>query len=404
MPNERTRTESVLLYMAGLLSVAAMSIVGTAWWMNSRQPPVSPASAPMTTVVLRGRTPAQPQPPAPDLTAASRDVESGHDAAAAGFEDVISRSAPAVVAIQTQSSSGSGFFVASDIIVTNLHVVGTDTMVVVRRPDGSTTPAYVQTTSPAFDIAVLKVSGARIDQAVLPLATTAGIRIGEEVIAIGTPLGFLQNTVSRGIVSGLRVVGGATMVQTDASINPGNSGGPLLNKKGAVIGVIRSAYLDGDKLGFAVAVDHARDVVSGRLGSLPETGTAAGQYQALSPVVTSVTDQERIDTARAYEDAIVKAGRNADTLDEQWKLFAASCYEGRIAGGFERPWFALWESAAMQGVVSSRCVPLFSDFRRQAEDVRQAVVFADEAARRAGIFPGTRRDVLRRNKVEFLTR
>jgi S1-C subfamily serine protease len=55
------------------------------------------------------------------------------------------------------------------------------------------------------------------------------------VIAIGTPLGFLQNTVSRGIVSGLREAGGATLVQPDAAINPGNSGGPLLNRSGAVV-------------------------------------------------------------------------------------------------------------------------------------------------------------------------
>ena len=65
---------------------------------------------------------------------------------------------------------------------------------------------------------------------------------GQEIIVIGSALGTLQNSVSRGIVSGLRASGGATLVQTDAAANPGNSGGPMLDRNGTVIGITTMGY------------------------------------------------------------------------------------------------------------------------------------------------------------------
>ena len=261
--------------------------------------------------------------------------------------------------------------------------------------------ARVQATSPAYDIAVLKVFSVVSNQTVLELGTAASVRLGEEVIAIGTPLGFLQNTVSRGIVSGLRDVGGATLVQTDAAINPGNSGGPLLNRSGAVIGIIKSGYVGNNGLSFAVAIDHARAVLAGRADA-PRASTGSTEYQALSPAVTSPADQSRIDATRAYEDAIGQLSRRADELDEQWKSFVPQCYQGRIVGAFDRPWFALWDTRAMQGVVASSCVPYFDELRRRATDIQRAVGAADEAARKADIYPGTRRDVLRKYRLDYL--
>jgi S1-C subfamily serine protease len=322
------------------------------------------------------------------------------DPATPALEDVITRVMPAVVTIQTLSSRGSGFFVAPDTVITNVHVVGTDSTVTLRRPNGTTTTARVQATSPAFDIAVLKVSGAIATQPTIQLGSTAGVRVGEEVIAIGTPLGFLQNTVSRGIVSGLRDVGGATLVQTDAAINPGNSGGPLLNRNGDVIGIIKSGYVGSDGLAFAVAVDHARALIEGRADP-PAASTAPTQYQALSPAVASPEDQRRLDATRSYEEAVAQLARHAEMLDERWKSFTAQCYQGRIAGTFDRPWFALWDSRAMQGNVASNCSAYFEDFRRQANEVQQAVAALDEAARRADVYPGTRRDVLRKNRLDY---
>jgi trypsin-like peptidase len=310
---------------------------------------------------------------------------------------------PAVVSIQTPTSRGSGFFVTPDTIITNVHVVGTDSTVTIRRSNGTTTTARVQTTSPAFDIAVLKVFDVMSNQAIIPLGTTASVRIGEEVIAIGTPLGFLQNTVSRGIVSGLRAVGGATLVQTDAAINPGNSGGPLLNRSGAVVGIIKSGYIGNDGLAFAVAADHAQAVLAGR-GDASSRTTGSTDYQALSPAVTSPADQRRLDATRAYEEAIEQLSRRADQLDGQWKSFAADCYQGRIVGAFDRPWFALWDPRAMQGAVAAGCTAYFNDLRRVANEIQQAVKATDEAARQADIYPGARREMLQRYKLDYLTR
>jgi len=405
---------SILVQIAGLLAVATGAVIGTAWWLNGHQASPSPLASPSIVTASAtalpsfgtASTPGTPRPPASqpdDLGAKPREAPAVAADAPYSLEDLISRVTPAVVAVQTPSSRGSGFFVAPDTIITNVHVVGTDSTVTIRRSNGTTTTARVQATAPAFDIAVLKVFGVLSNQVSLQLATTASVRIGEEVIAIGTPLGFLQNTVSRGIVSGLRDVGGATLVQTDAAINPGNSGGPLLNRNGAVVGIIKSGYVGNDGLAFAVAVDHARALLTGHADPtvLP---TGSTEYQALSPAVASPLDQRRLDAIRTYEEAIGQLARRADGLDGEWKSFTAQCYQGRLVGAFDRPWFALWDARAMQGVVASGCVPYFDDLRRRATEVQQAVTVADEAARAADIYTGTRRDVLRKYRLDYWNR
>jgi hypothetical protein len=390
-----------------------LAIISTVWWLSGRQPaplpqatPVAgtsstpaPSSEPVTTSESRASTHI---PEA--LDAPPSDVETTSlDEPAPALADLISRVTPAVVTIQTPSSRGTGFFISSDTIISNVHVVGGESTVAVRRSDGRTVTARVETLSPAFDIAVLKVLDAVPAQSTVQLGTLRGVRIGEEVIAIGTPLGFLQNTVSRGIVSGLREAGGATLVQTDAAINPGNSGGPLLDTKGNVIGVIKSGYVGSNGLSFAVSVDHARAVLGGRTDAAPALPAPPEPYEALSPAVAAPGEQERLNATRAFEETIGQLARRADVLDAQWKSFAAQCYQGRIVGSFERQWFSLWDDRAMQGVVASGCVAYFNDFRRQADEVRLAVVATEEAARRADIYPGVRRDVLQKYRLGYWT-
>ena len=280
------------------------------------------------------------------------------DAAPSGsLEDLISRVMPAVVTIQTPSSRGSGFFVAADTIITNVHVVGTEPTVTIRRPDGTTTTARVEATAPAFDIAVLKVLGVRTGQAVIPLGAAAAVRIGEEVIAIGTPLGFLQNTVTRGIVSGLRDVGGATLVQTDAAINPGNSGGPLLDRSGTAVGVIKSGYVGSDGLSFAVAIEHARAVLEGRTQA-PGAPSAPTQYQALSPAVASPTDQRRLDATRAFEEAIAQAGRARRRARRPMEVVHGLLLQRAHRRHIRPAVVRALGPRAMQGVVSSELRPV----------------------------------------------
>ncbi len=139
---------------------------------------------------------------------------------------------------------GSGFVYDKEgHIVTNSHVVESAQRIVVTFYDGSQAEATVVGTDPAADLAVIKVN---VDQSMLvPLALgdSEGLKVGQSVVAIGTPF-TLQNSMSTGIISGLGRMyttdSGYSipdMIQTDASINPGNSGGPLLTLNGEVVGI-----------------------------------------------------------------------------------------------------------------------------------------------------------------------
>jgi S1-C subfamily serine protease len=350
----------------------------------------------------RGVEPATPTPAVGTMAGAAPGQAMAVNAAASPLEDVIGRALPAVVRVEASGGFGSGFFVTPDTIVTNVHVVGGNTSVTIRRPDGATTPARVDTTAAEFDIAILRISNADPNQPTLAMGSGMQARAGQEVIALGTPLG-LQNTVTRGIVSAVRAVNGVTLVQTDAAINPGNSGGPLVDRSGSVIAIatmgMRSAVAQG--LSFGVAIEHAQALLSGR--RTVATGTpVAGLSQAMTARQgVSESDVAREASARAYEQVIASTARKADDLDDRWRTFKGACYEGRVAGAFDREWFAFWEQKAMQGAVSPGCGQMFADLRRSAEDVRGTVVSADEAARQAGVYPGRRRDILKRYRLDY---
>jgi V8-like Glu-specific endopeptidase len=343
---------------------------------------------------------APPAPAPPPVTAPDEAESSTPAATAASLEDLVSRASPAVVVVETSSGRGSGFFVTSDTILTNVHVVSSSSSVTIRRPNGSTTTARVEAQSAPYDIAVLKASSPIADQPTLTLGSAANARVGQEVVAIGTPLGFLQNTVSRGIVSALREVDGATMIQTDAAINPGNSGGPLLDRTGRVIGVIKSGYSGRNGLSFAVAIEHARTVLEGKT-AMPSAAASTSQYRAISPAVASPLDQRRDEAGKRFEQAIAQLARRADFLDTRWRSFRKRLLRGThrrarsIANGTRsgicvrcrvpwRPAAAAFSASSAGGRLDSR--------RRESPPTK--------AARRADVYPGTRRDVLRRWRLD----
>jgi S1-C subfamily serine protease len=399
--------------------VSLGAIVTAFYWMNQRstvqptlaQPPGSaskfspPPAAPSTTAVLTVEHPAAPLEAPPRAVAALAPPSDAGTSPGDGWttlEDLVSRMSPAVVTIQTSSARGSGFFVAPDTILTNVHVVASNRTVTVIRSDGTTVTAHVDSSSPAFDIAVLKLSNTLPGQATIRLGTVATTRVGQEVIAIGTPLGFLQNSVSRGIVSGLREVDGAMMIQTDAAINPGNSGGPLLDRNGVAIGVIKSGFGGRDGLSFAVAVDHARSLLGGQPSTVPfKAATSAAQYKILSPAVASAGEQSRLDGVNGFEKAIAQLAQRADALDDRWRSFRTGCYQGRVAGSFDREWYAFFDQRAMQGTVGQGCEPSFAELQRTAREIRDGVAAADEAARVADVYPGVRRDILKRLRLDY---
>jgi serine protease Do len=157
-------------------------------------------------------------------------------------------------------------------VLTNNHVVENVNQVVVILPDGSQIPAEIVGTDIYADLAVLKVDSDL--PAMASLGNSDGLKPGETVIAIGSPLGDFKNTVTVGVVSatgrildtgnGYQMEG---LIQTDAAINHGNSGGPLINLNGEVIGVntliLRGSGFGGDiaeGLGFAIPINTARTV------------------------------------------------------------------------------------------------------------------------------------------------
>ena len=344
------------------------------------------------------------EPPAPAVPSNAAPVPPAAALPAPGpssLEDVVSRAMPAVVRVESPGGFGSGFFVAPDTILTNVHVVGSNSSVTIRRIDGRTTSARVDTTAPEFDIAIMRISNPDPNQPTLTMGSGMSARAGQEIIALGTPLG-LQNTVTRGIVSAVRDVGGVTLVQTDAAINPGNSGGPLLDRSGSVIGIatmgMRSEIAQG--LSFGVAIEHAQGLLAGRRSAATGTPVSSLNQAMSGKQGPTASDTAREEGRRTYEQAIAALARRADALDGSWRSFKSSCYEGRIAGSFDHEWFALWDQRAMQGAVSPGCGPSFADIRRVAQDIRDGVWGAEEFARRTGVYPGMLREIRRRYRLD----
>ncbi|SDY56156.1 Trypsin-like peptidase domain-containing protein [Micromonospora pattaloongensis] len=223
--------------------------------------------------------------PAAVRAAASPSPSSAAAGVPADLVNAAAQALPGVVSVQVGTGNGmaggSGFAIDDrQHIITNDHILAGGTAaaggggsggggaVTVVGPDGRRLPAEVVGRDPGSDIAVLRVpSSAGLRP--LPLAQPRSTRVGEPVLAVGSPLG-LSGTVTAGIVSALdRQVrlgngGRQSAVQTDASINPGNSGGPLVNARGEVIGVNTAiATLEGSGnigIGFAIPIERAEQV------------------------------------------------------------------------------------------------------------------------------------------------
>ncbi|HET9614519.1 MAG TPA: trypsin-like peptidase domain-containing protein [Candidatus Limnocylindrales bacterium] len=192
--------------------------------------------------------------------------------------DVAAKAGPSVVRIfeqgidpdsisqQPTEGIGSGIiFDAKGWILTNRHVVSGANSLTVELKDGTKYPGKIYGVDTLTDLAIVK-----IDATGLPAATIGdsdGLKVGELVIAIGSPLGTFSNSVTSGIVSAtgrqIQTQGGdlRNLIQTDAAINPGNSGGPLLDATGAVIGINTAIAQDASGIGFSIPVDIARPLM-----------------------------------------------------------------------------------------------------------------------------------------------
>lgn len=175
-----------------------------------------------------------------------------------------------------QLSTGSGFIIdAHGLILTNSHVVFGAQVLNVTLDDGTTLPVKLLGTDPIYDLAVLQIPEPnRGKLPVLEFGDSDAIRPGDEVIAIGNPMGLGQ-TITSGIVSAInRILPdrprllAQPMIQTDTPINPGSSGGPILNRCGDVIGIASEILGNAQNIGFAIPSNLARSVA----GSLIKDG------------------------------------------------------------------------------------------------------------------------------------
>lgn len=227
-------------------------------------------------------------PPASSARSAepARPIAGGLPVGTERIADLVERASPAVVNIDTltrarrssgdpfedyffgpqetlQKGVGSGFIIdPNGIVVTNHHVVRNATRLTVTLNDGRKLSGRIVGRDPATDIAVVQIEGK--DLPTLSLGDSHHLRVGEWVVAIGSPLG-LSKTVTAGIVSALNrdvsISERVSFIQTDAAINPGNSGGPLIDMNGRVIGVNTAIAAQAQGIGFAIPADTVQAIV-----------------------------------------------------------------------------------------------------------------------------------------------
>ncbi|RPJ04686.1 MAG: peptidase, partial [Deltaproteobacteria bacterium] len=163
-----------------------------------------------------------------------------------------------------QQGVGSGFVVSQDgYVLTNNHVVEDADQIKIKLANGKEYEGKVVGRDPKTDLALVKIEGAS-DLHPLKLGNSEDLKVGSWVVAVGSPFG-LEQTVTAGIVSAKgRVIGSGpydNFIQTDASINPGNSGGPLINMRGEVVGINTAIIASGQRIGFAIPIDTAKEIV-----------------------------------------------------------------------------------------------------------------------------------------------
>jgi S1-C subfamily serine protease len=409
-PDTVARVKSI----ASAMLVLGLAGWGMAWWFGSRRPSVSDieadrvqrAAARLSAGLPQG-TPMSapagaPAPAAENAVATKAPAVATADSASTSLEDMVAAATPAVVLIETDTARGSGFFVRGNTIVTNAHVVRGATSVRVKLSNGHAGSATVTSIADGIDLALLQPAPGSEGSTVLELSSIGHVRPGQEVVAIGSALGVLQNTVTRGIVSAMRQDGSVMLIQTDAAINPGNSGGPLLDHAGRVVGVNTMKVGSAASIGFAIAADHVRNLLDSP-GAAPVSPLSPGDSAAMpEPMPSSppATDGHA-QALEAFEMQLKKISLRADQIDDYWDRFKKACDVVVPADHGDREWFGIWNKPPTAQANLADCSVWTNDMLQVSTAVKSAMTSAGESARTTGLYPGQVRTLRHKYRLEW---
>jgi hypothetical protein len=199
-------------------------------------------------------------------------------------KDIVQRASPAIVRIEAGGDKiGTGFILDKvGIVATNLHVVAGESAIRIRLYDGTQYPVMqIAGLDPARDLALLRIRPAK-ELPTLKLGDSDAVSAGDQIVAIGNPLGVFDYSVTSGLISQVRPICGQqaialrqcqeelTVLQISAAISPGSSGGPLFNQFGEVVGVTTAIITAGQNINLAVPGNYLKPLVAQHAAMSPD--------------------------------------------------------------------------------------------------------------------------------------
>ena len=327
----------ILKWLAPVFTAGALAVFAACASASTSEPQLEPTSTPadddsprvpsVSTVV------GTPVPRSDVGTVFAKPLSSGLSVA-----DVTENALPSVVQIVASLGSGTGFIINENgLMVTNKHVVEGNNRITVRLTTGEEYGGNVTERHPRLDLAYVEIDANR-NFTPIAIGDSGKIRVGEDVIAIGFPLGRslgLEPTVSVGIISAKR----DNRLQTDASLNPGNSGGPLLDMFGQVVGVVVSRVETNNVgrpvagIGFAIPINAVKSGLGGqvsRSGKALPTPTLT-PFPTIAPPPNVEATKAAMDAIDAHRRQVEQATRTATEAKQEAERYAASLEATRIA-------------------------------------------------------------------------
>ena len=265
------------LWLLGVL--AAMALIAGAFLMGSRLSEEKGQES-SGTAAAESSEPARESSGGTETTSGAFTPHIVHSIDNLTIVEIAEKAAPSVVEITTESvvtgnsmtqyissGAGSGVILTEDgYILTNNHVIDGASNITVTTSDGASYPAVLKGLDEHLDVALLKIEVSGLKAA--DVASSADLSVGQEVVAIGNPLGQLGGTVTNGIISALNrsiTIDDRTknLLQTNAAINPGNSGGGLFDASGNLVGLVVAKYSDEEieGIGFAIPIDDVMSIL-----------------------------------------------------------------------------------------------------------------------------------------------